>query len=43
MQSKNSIKVYGLTHDTVKNDYMLAYDEFNSKRSMKYGKCANCN
>ncbi|RIB28808.1 kinase-like domain-containing protein [Gigaspora rosea] len=44
VQLKNSEhKVYGLTHDTATNEYMLVVDEFGSKRVKRNGKCANCN
>jgi hypothetical protein len=34
--------IYGLTQNTVTNEYMLVFDEFRSKRYSIYGKCANC-
>ena len=32
MQSKDGIKVYGLTHDKVKNVYILVFDKFGRVR-----------
>ncbi|RIB25025.1 kinase-like domain-containing protein [Gigaspora rosea] len=41
LKEKSEFKVYGLTQDTVTNEYMLVFDEFSSERYESFGKCAN--